>query len=124
MFIVKADHADFTYSLGPISLADSEGNPIPTTQPFAYEVTSDNPTAIEVRPDLDPDGNETPHGTIHVGGPATGGEPVIANLVAKVSYGGTLIHTADASFTVTAGDVAAISGGEITFTGLEDAAPV
>jgi hypothetical protein len=53
-------------------------------------------------------------GVVHFGAPG------IASLNVQVSSGGNLLGSFGAQFTVTAGDVSAITGGTIQFEGLTE----
>ena len=111
MRIVKADLGDFPGVLS-VTAKDSEGNVAALPADLIVEGSSDNPTAIELKQST----NDKFSFTLHVGGPNADGTPSQANLVINVfTADRTLIGTADETFTVTAGDAAAISVGKLDF---------
>ncbi len=109
MFIVADDNPDVSYSITPPEATDSEGNVIPGAT-LVYDVTSSEPTVVAITPNADPT-----TGSVHFGNPGQ------AAININVSSGGTLLGAFGAQFTVTVGDVAAITGGSIGFNGLVEA---
>lgn len=118
MFIVKDDNPDVEYMITPPTVTDAEGSPVAISD-LTFEVTSDNATAVAVTP---APANQLA-GTVHFGSPNADGTPSLANINVKVTATatGTLLGSFGAQFTVTAGDPAAIAGGDISFAGLTPA---
>jgi len=109
MYIVKDDNPDVGYAIEVGEVTDSEGNVIPDAQ-LQVEVASDNSASVEVVPGEDPKA-----GTIHFGAPGN------ANVTATVKDGnGNVLGTGAASFLVTTGDPAAITGVSLKFDGLTE----
>lgn len=107
MYIVKDDNPEVGFELS-YEAFDAEGNEVPEDT-LVVEVTSDNEAAVSVVQD----GN---------GGTISFGSPGLANLNAVVSdASGKMLGSFGAQFTVTVGDPASISGGELTFDGLTEA---
>jgi hypothetical protein len=116
MFIVKDDHADEQYVLSPVVVTDKEGSVVPGA-PVTVEVVSDNPSVVAVVPDADPH-----TGKVTFGSPNADGSPATAGVTATFKAAdGTVLGVRGAQFVVTAGDPAAISGGDIGFPGLTEA---
>lgn len=114
MYIVRADNPDVGYHITPPTVTDSEGNPVPSGE-LTFEVTSDNPGAVEVVPSGPTDGNT------HFGAPNPDGTPALANVNVLVkNAAGTVLGSFGGQFTVTPGDPSAIAGGTITFDGLSE----
>jgi hypothetical protein len=111
-FIVKDDQVDVPFSLALGQVTDAEGNPIADPQTLDVTVESDNPTVVSVT--FDP---------VAKTGVASFGGPGQANVIANVKIGTTVLGTGAASFTVTPGDPAAITGVNLSFEGLTEAAP-
>lgn len=115
MYIVKADNPSVGYRITPPTLADSEGNTIPTTA-LAFTVISDNPGAVAVTRDpVDPLA-----GTVAFGVPNPDGSPSVAALSVLVTLDGTAVGSFGAQFTIVPGDPASIVGGTITFDTLTE----
>ncbi len=109
MYIVKDNNPDVGYSIEVGEVKDAEGNVIPDAQ-LSVEVASDNPAAVAVNPGSDPKS-----GTISFGAPGN------ATVTASVKSGDTVLGQGTASFLVTAGDPASISGVNLKFDGLTEA---
>lgn len=110
MYIVKADNPEVGFTVA-FDTTDSEGNQVPEDS-LTVEVVSDNSDAVDVSYDADSES-----------GTVTFGSPGMANINAMVKTSdGTLLGSFGAQFTVTVGDPAAISGGTISFDGLQEAA--
>ncbi len=110
VFIVKDDNPDVRYELSPTVVKDAEGNVIPGAV-ATVEVTSTDPAVVQVTPDADP----STGGTLHFGNPG------VASLNAQASFGGLVLASKGAQFTVTVGDPASIAGGDISIPGLTEA---
>lgn len=112
MIILKDTNSDVQYQITPPEATDAEGNPVPSPH-FNYDVTSTDSTVVEIIPDpADPT-----TGTAHFGAPG------IATVNVQVTNdAGELLGSFAQSFTVTAGDPAAIVGGSIQFGDLVDEA--
>lgn len=111
MFIVKNDNPPVPFSLVLGEVTDAEGNVISDAK-LSTTVESDNTDAVAI--DFDSATNS---------GTASFGNPGQANVVANVKSGETLLGTGAASFTVTLGDPAAISGVALEFEGLSEVEP-
>lgn len=110
MFIVADDNPDVAYRISVGEVKDAEGNVIPNAK-LTIEVDSDNEDAVKVNPA--PDGKS---GNVSFGAPGQ------ANVIANVKdTNGKLLGTGSASFTVTTGDPASISGINLDFGGLTPA---
>ncbi|MCP9496677.1 MAG: hypothetical protein MSG64_19750 [Pyrinomonadaceae bacterium MAG19_C2-C3] len=108
MYVVPADQPAVNYQLA-YTATDSEGNVI-TDAETRVEVASSDEAVVAVSQ------TDAKSGSISFGSPG------LANLNATVkTKDGTLLGSFGAQFTVTAGDVAAISGGSISFEGLTEA---
>jgi hypothetical protein len=115
MYIVKDSQVDVPFQIG-FTVTDAKGDPVPTTA-VVVAVVSDNPSAVKVIP-----GADQLSGTVSFGVPNADGTPALANITVTVSLpDGTVVGSFGAQFTVTAGDPAAIAGGNIVFTGLVEA---
>lgn len=108
MFIVKDDHADVSYSITPPTATDSEGVAIPDAA-LTFEATSSDDSVVSLAAAAD-----GLSGTAHFGAPGQ------ASINVNVSADGVLLGAFGAQFTVTAGDVAAIAGGNIAFDTLSE----
>lgn len=115
MFIVKDDHPSVRYALDPVTATDAEGSPIPGAT-IDVVMASDNPSAVLVTPDVDPHA-----GDVSFGSPNPDGTPAVANLTATYMFGDRVLGIKGAQIVVTAGDPAAISGGDIQLEGLTEA---
>jgi hypothetical protein len=111
MYIVKDDNPDVGYTVDLGDVTDAEGNVIPDEQ-VDVAVESDNSDAVSVSPAAD-DPNS---GIISFGAP--GAATITVSATDRNS--GKLLATGSASFTVTTGDPAAISGLDISFDGLTE----
>jgi hypothetical protein len=105
MYTLARDHADEPYSLGAISVADSEG-PVDFTEEF---VSSDE-SVVQIIP------ADAQSGVIHFG---TNG---VADLRRNAKVGDLIVFSEAVNFTVTPGTVSA-SGGGISLPGLTEDAP-
>lgn len=112
MYVVKADHPETKYNISA-DVVDSEGNVIEATE-LDWEVTTDNPDAVEIVPD---DDNNPTTGAVKFGSPGT------ANVNITASYKGNILGSFGAQFTVTTGDPSAIANANITFEGLSEETP-
>lgn len=111
MFIVKADQPDVPFQVVP-EFTDSEGNAVPApTSGLTYEAASTDDAVVSVI--ADPGGDPT-KGTAHFGAPGQ------ASLNFNILVNGKLAGALGAQFTVVVGDPAKLSGGKVTFEGLED----
>jgi hypothetical protein len=124
MQIVPATHPDSRYAITEVdtsSLRDSESNLIHNPS-VTYEVSSDNPSAVELIPD-DPANPRV--GAIRWGTIPDDEEFAIANVTALTKVNGQLVKTSGAQFTIVAGALAAagVAGGDFQVNGLEDLAP-
>ncbi len=107
MFVVKADNPSVNYSLS-YTATDSEGNAVADAD-LDTEVVSSDTSVVSVSQ------------TDNKSGVVSFGSPGLASLNATVKKkDGTLLGSFGAQFTVTTGDVAAISGGAITFESLSE----
>ncbi len=111
VIIIKDTNPDVAYEITPPEATDAEGQPVPAPH-FNYEVTSTDPTVVEITPGADPTS-----GNAHFGAPG------LATVNATVTNdAGDLLGSFAQSFTVTAGDPSAIVGGSIKFGDLVDEA--
>lgn len=120
MKTVKATHPDTEYlvDLSDVQALDAEGNVVDIDESkLDVQVTSDNPAAVEVIPDEDGDNTA---GKIHIGTPGVDGTPLVANLVATVTYDGAVVAVFGEQFTVVPGDVDTFTGGAMEFPNLEE----
>lgn len=108
MFVVKDDNADVNFSLVLGDVTDAEGNVIADAA-LDVAIGSDNPDVVSITFD-----QATRSGSAHFGGPG------VATIAATVSSGGAVLGSGAASFTVTTGDPAAISGVSLNFEGLTE----
>lgn len=109
MYIVKADNPAVGFEI-MFDTFDSEGNQVPEDS-LDIEVVSDNEDAVAVEFD-----ESAQSGTVSFGNPG------LANMNVTVKdANGELLGSFGAQFTVTVGDPASISGGDIVFDGLEEA---
>lgn len=116
MYVVKADHPDVRYAITLPRAADSEGNPISTSDLAVRDVRSDNADAVTITPD-----NDTGlAGTVHFGKPNADGSPAEANITAKVINvrTGEQVGTLADHFTIPPGDPVQFVGGGFSFEGL------
>lgn len=116
MYIVKADNPNVEFEL-EFDAFDSEGNAV-NEDDLIVTVETDNDEAVGV--DFD---EETLKGLVSFGSPG------LANINATVeTVDGVLLGSFGAQFTIVAGDPKSISGGKLTFKGLnevvEEPAPV
>jgi len=109
MFIIPDNQADVSYSITAPSATDAEGVAIPDAV-LTYEATSSDDSVVSLAPSAD-----GLSGTAHFGAPGQ------ASINVNVSANGQLLGAFGAQFTVTAGPVAAITGGNIAFDGLAEA---
>lgn len=107
-FIVKDDHAPVNFTLALGDVTDAEGNVIPDAK-LDVTVESDNAAAVAVEFDA-----AAKTGSVSFGAPGQ------ANITANVKSGATLLGTGAASFTVTVGDPAAITGVTLAFDGITE----
>lgn len=116
MFVVKQDHPDVTATLEVIA-RDSEGHKVPLPAGLSVQATSDNEEAVSLTQSAD----DPFQFTVHFGSVPEDTDNAQANLVFNLlNSAGILIGTADASFTITVGDVASIAIGSLKFDGLEE----
>lgn len=109
MYIVKDDNPDVNYSISLGEVKDAEGNVISDAQ-VSVEVESDNPAAVAVAP-----AEDGRSGSLSFGSPGQ------ATITANVKDGsGNLLGAGAASFTVTTGDPASISGVSLQIEGLTE----
>jgi hypothetical protein len=118
MIVVKDTQVPVKYTITPPTVLDARGNPVPGAQ-LVYKVAADPAAVVAIVPDAtDPLSgmagpfNDNPDGT-----PATCGVTVGVFLADGV----TMVGSFGKQFTVTAGDPAAIQGGDLVFDGLADA---
>lgn len=111
MYIVKNDNPDVNYTITPpAEVKDAEGEVIPNPV-LVYEVSSTDPSVVQITPDADPK-----TGSVHFG---TSG--IATFNVAVRNTSGVLVGSGAASFTVTVGDPATISAITLSFDGLTEA---
>lgn len=110
-YVVKTDNPDVGYSVTVGEAKDSEGNVVPDAQ-LGITVESDNSDVVEITQNEDPK-----TGSIHFGNPGN------ATVTVNVYSGETLLGSGAASFVVTTGDPASISGVAVAFEGLTETPP-
>lgn len=114
MYVVKSDHPDVTATLS-VEARDSEGHKVPLPSGLRVEATSDNESAVSVAQSED----DPFKFSVHFGTVPEDVDVTQANLIFNLfDANDALIGTADASFTVTVGDVASIAIGSLSFEGL------
>lgn len=113
MIIVKDDNPDVSYAISGVTATDAEGNTIPDAQ-LTYLTTSTDDTVVAVTPDP----TDQTKGNAHFGNP--GVATVNVQVFGSPDTSTNPLGSFAASFTVTTGDVSGISGGTITFDGLQD----
>lgn len=115
-YVVKADHPDVRYEIELPKAADSEGNPISSSDLAVRDVRSDNPDAVTITPD-----NDTGlAGTVHFGRSNPDGSPAEANVTARVINvrTGEQIGTLADHFSIPPGNPTQFIGGGFKFPDL------
>lgn len=110
-YVVKDDQPDVPYSVTLGEVTDAEGNVIADPQGLSVEVTSSDPSVVELTPADDKSGSA------HFGNP--GQATVTANVK---DANGNILATGSANFTVTTGDPASVSSVEVAFPDLTQVA--
>lgn len=111
MFIVPNDQADIPFVVSPVTATDGEGESITLTE----ELISDNEEVISLVFGPDASVSNPREGVAHVG----------RSGVANVNYtakdpSGNIVKSSGAQFTVTTGAIANVSGGDISFQGVQE----
>lgn len=110
MFIVADDNPDVSYSVSIGEVKDAEGNVIADPQGISVEVESSDESVVAVT-----EAEDGKSGTVSFGSPGQ------ATLTANVKdVNGELLATGAASFTVTTGNPASVSGVGLAFAGLTE----
>lgn len=112
MYIVKDDQPDVPGSISPIVAQDAEGHDVDPGEVEEQFVT-DDAGAVAI---LFDDPSSVRNWTLHFGAPG------LANLnyTATRKSDGAILKSSGKQFTVTTGDIVAVTGGDISIPGLTE----
>lgn len=111
MFILPDNQPDVRFTVSAVSATDEEGQSIALVE----SLVSDNPDAVSFLFDEGSSETSPRAGAAHIGAPG----------VANVNYTatdptGAVVASEGAQFTITAGPVANVSGGDLAFEGITE----